>query len=184
MQQGNEYILEQARNDRIKSLGFLCYNLYVDGIIIFPEMNGAVQSIKEILNCLPLNGRDSVDSNYAYIQELKLNEKLVELGCVCFNLYVDNRLFNNNILSLCDSISSINYEIANGLKIPSVYKSYDNFENLSQDDKKRTYKTHSKLKINCPYGMEPIPVNFKKCICGYRNKFEARFCGKCGAKLS
>lgn len=184
MQQEHEYILEQSRNDKIKTLGFLCYNLNVDGVMAFPEMNEIVDDIKKTLNNLLALRQNNVDANYLQMQESTLNEKLTELGCVCYNLYVDSRLFNSKVLSLCDSISSINNEITNGLKFSSQHEyPSSNDEPLNSVSEKRNV-TQSKLKVTCPYGMEPIPANFKRCMCGYRNKSEARFCGKCGAKLS
>lgn len=177
-----EDMLEQSRNDKIKSLGFLCYNLYTDGVMVFPEMNGIVDDIKKTLNYLLLLRKNNIDSNYLQMQETALDEKLTELGCVCYNLYVDSKLFNNKVLSLCDSISSINHEITNGLNTSRQYQIGE--EEMSTPACEKRNVTQSKLKITCPYGMEPIPADFKKCICGYRNKSEARFCGRCGAKLS
>lgn len=183
MQQEHEYILRQSRNDKIKALGFLCYNLYVDGVLIFPEMNGIVNDIKRTLNNLLALRQNNIDANYLKTQETALNEKLTELGCVCYNLYVDSKLFNNQVLSLCDSISLINHEITNALSAPQ-YKYPSSFEMPENYIDEKRNVTQSKLKVTCPYGMEPIPPDFKKCVCGYRNKSEARFCGKCGAKLS
>lgn len=184
MQHKHEYILEQSREDKIKNLGFLCYNLYVDGIMVFPEMIDMGEDIEHALKHLLYLRKNKVDANYVYMQETALNEKITELGCICYNLYVDSKLFNNKVLSLCNSISSINSEIANSLDF-SLKCEYPSSceEPKSPTDKKRNV-TQSKLKITCPYGMEPIPYDFKRCVCGYRNKSEARFCGKCGAKLS
>ncbi len=184
MQREHEYILEQSRNDKIKTLGFLCYNLYVDGVMVFPEMNGIVDDIKKTLNYLLVLRQNNIDANYLHMQETTLNEKLTELGCICYNLYVDSKLFNNKVLSLCDSISSINHEITNGLKVSSQYEYPSSYEEPKRHVSEKRNVTQSKLKVTCPYGMEPIPANFKRCMCGYRNKPEARFCGKCGAKLS
>ena len=186
MEREYEYILEQSRTDKIKSLGFLCYNLYVDGVIVFPDMNEIVEDIRTALNNLLVLRQSNAGTDYMQIQESNLNEKLTELGCICYNLYVDSKLFNNEILALCDSISSINHEIANGLS-PLEQGSYDylyeNHEPLRAESAHKN-KTGSKLKVTCPYGMEPIPTDFKRCRCGYRNKHEAQYCGKCGAKLS
>lgn len=169
MARDNENTLEQSRNDKIKALGFLCYNLYVDKVMNFPEMNGIVNDIKETLSYLLVLRQNNTDDSFILIQESKLDEKLTELGCICYNLYVDSKLFNNQLLSLCDSISSISHEISNGLTTPSP----------QEEIEKQTG-----LKNSCPYGMEPIPANPRKCVCGYRNKAVAKFCGKCGAKLS
>jgi hypothetical protein len=115
------------------------------------------------------------------MKEDSLNEQLTDLGCICYNLYVDSKLFNSKVLSLCDLISSINREIAYDSKV-SPQKSYKTKPTSLIIENKNV--TQSKFKINCPYGMELIPLNFKECICGYRNRSEARYCGKCGAKLS
>lgn len=184
MQREDEYVLEQSRKDKIKDLGFLCYNLYVDGAMGFTEIRELVKNIKDKFNEITVLRKNNVGSDYLKMQEFELNEKLVELGCVCYNLYVDNRLFNNKVLSLCDSICSINHEMTNGFKVSEQYEYPESCENpeLLFDERKNV--TQSKLKVTYPYGMEPIPTDFKKCLCGYRNKSIARFCGKCGAKLS
>lgn len=187
MKQEHEYILEKSRDDKIKALGFLCYNLYVDGVMVFPEMNDIVDSIQKLLNQLLVLRQGSGESGYIHMHEVYLDEKLTELGCICYNLYVDSKLFNHKILALCDSISSINHEITNGLKTSSADMLYSPSYRDSEEPKVLRQpdidNRHKKFDVNCPYGMEPIPVDFKKCQCGYRNKPEARFCGKCGAKL-
>ena len=184
MNQDYGHILEQSRNDKIKTLGFLCYNLYVDGVMVFPEMNGIVEDIKKTLNYLLVLRQNNIASDYLHMQEASLNEYLTELGCICYNLYVDSKLFNNKVLSLCDSISSINHEITNGLQAPSHYEYPSSSEEAAEPVSEKRNVTRSRLKVTCPYGMEPIPADFKRCTCGYRNKPEARFCGRCGAKLS
>lgn len=184
MQREHESILEQSRNDKVKALGFLCYNLYIDGVMAFPEMNEIVDDIKEAFNYLSALRQNNMDANYLHVQETALNEKLTELGCICYNLYVDSKLFHNELLSLCDSILSINHEMVHGLESSSQHKYPSSCEEAERPVSKKRNVTQSKLKVTCPYGMEPIPANFKRCMCGYRNKSEARFCGKCGAKLS
>lgn len=178
------YGLEQSRSDKIVSLGCLCYNLYVEGVMVFPEMNRIVPDIKKLADHLSNIRRGNYDDIYISNQEYALRDKLMELGCVCYNLYVDSRLFNSNVLSLCDTISSINYEITNGAKGFKRYDSKDGYEKPKNISKSNRSTAQSELKVACPYGMEPIPAGFKKCVCGYRNRPEARFCGKCGAKLS
>ncbi len=178
----NEYTLEQSRNDKIKTLGFLCYNLCVDGVMNFSEMVVLVNAIKEELNYLLELRNHNATSDFQKLQEENLNEKLTELGCICYNLYVDNKLFNNNLMLLCDSISTINQELIDSLKTDN--QSDFNDVNSEKSDNEYRNATESRLKVTCPYGMEPIPVNFKQCICGYRNRSEAKYCGKCGAKLS
>ena len=184
MYREHEYILEQSRNDKIKALGFLCYNLYVDGVMVFPEMNGIVDDIKITLNYLLMLRQETAETNYLHAQETSLNEKLNELGCICYNLYVDSKLFNSEVLSLCDTISSINHEITNGLSDTSHYEYPSSYEEPIQSVSHKKNTTQSKLTVIYPYGMEPIPTDFKRCRCGYRNKHEAQYCGKCGAKLS
>lgn len=184
MERAHESVLEQSRSDKIKTLGFLCYNQYVDGVMVFPEMNGIVNDIRQTLNYMLALRENNMDVKYLYMQEASLNEKLIELGCICYNLYVDSKLFNNQVLSLCDAISSINHEITNGLQASSHYEYPSSYEEPVKPVREKKSVTQSKLKVTCPYGMEPIPVGFKRCMCGYRNRPEARYCGKCGAKLS
>ena len=151
----------------------------------FPEMNGIVGDIKTQLGSLLDLKREVENSDRLHSKEISLDEKLTELGCVCYNLYIDSKLFNNKVLSLCDSICSINHEITNGLDVAAASCEYPrNYEDGVKPIGEKKYVTNSKLKVTCPYGMEPIPPDFKKCICGYRNKREASFCGRCGAKLS
>lgn len=153
--------LEKSRSEKIKSLGFLCYNLYVDGAMAFPEMNDHIGIIRGAMKSLMELRKDEINVASSKLQEINLDEKLLELGCICYNLYIDKKLFNNELLSICDSISEISKELrANELGIAS--EEPDN---------------------NCPYGMEPIPENYKKCKCGYRNRPIAKFCGKCGELL-
>lgn len=164
--------LEQLRNDKIKALGFVGYNLYVDGALTFPEINGIAEEVKGILGkILALRGNFG-DINEIRRQEEMLDTKLTELGCICYNLYIDKKLFNDNLLSLCDAISSINFDINN---VPEAMSQAENDEEEDEQNDE-LYGIRSEE-------MEPIPMHFKQCICGYRNKPEANFCGKCGTKL-
>ncbi len=185
MEQDNGYVLEQSRDDKLKMLGALCYNLYIDGVMIFPEMNETVNDIKNVLTYLLVLRKNNINADYLKIQESGLSEKIQELGCICYNLYVDSKLFNSKVLSLCDSISSINHEIKNGLEAASQGSSeVQEREDLKKMKGEYRNVTKSKLKVICPYGMEPIPINYKKCACGYKNRASAKYCGKCGAKLA
>lgn len=177
-------VLEATRIDKIKDLGFIGYNLYVDGIMSFPEMYTACAEIKSAINSISALRRRSEGHDTIGMQERRLDAKLIELGCVCYNLYVDNRLFDGRVLSLCGSISTINSQISAIPQQPdrSQVASYGQTEENALSEEKNV--TQSKMKITCPYGMEPIPEGFKRCVCGYRNRPDAKFCGKCGARLS
>ena len=200
MERNFKTALEQLRSDKIKSLGFLCYNLYVDGAMKFPEMGETADDIGKILNHMTDVRKSNPGADYLQKQEDVLTEKLTDLGCICYNLYIDRKLFNNKVLSLCDNIASISSEIANGLTIvrQDDYEAESVMEPPIPEYRKETeykkeseYKmaaehesmTESDLKAKYPYGMEPIPAGFKKCRCSYRNRHEAKFCAKCGAKL-
>lgn len=182
--------LEGSRNDQVRALGFLCYNLYADGAAVCPNMDGMVEEIKKNVTALFAEKQTDRNDNRLYSQEKNLNDQLMALGLLCYNLYVDRKLFHHQVQSLCDSISSINQEIAGRTGTsPETEKERNNSETVNDSSgyeetvAEKKHGTQSKLKVTCPYGMEPIPVHFKQCICGYRNQSEARFCGKCGAKL-
>ncbi len=164
MQRTSEFALEQSRSNKLKQLGLLCYNNIIDGTITFPEMAYSAEEIKKTFMTLTEQRRNAGGAEKL---EQRLDYMLSGLGCVCFNMYVDKKLFPDKILALCGSISDINHELKMKDEAPAP-----------RDTEKETG-----LKVNCPYGMEPIPVNFKLCGCGYRNRSEARYCAKCGAKL-
>ena len=260
MQQNHEYVLEQSRTEKLIHLGFLCYNLYVDATMVFPEMCGVAEEIKRALDALMELKKSNPNNPLLQMQEAWLNDKLAEMGCICYNLYIDSKLINNKVLSLCDSITSINREIIEGEPTPAEDDGVNDLEaavkteedpdrkeempdteqkeeaeetasleemsfmalsplvaeetetdsapaesskipesdpmscsamsepempelarpNPSQGEKPTTF---SKMRVSCPFGMELIPAGYKRCGCGYRNRPEARFCGKCGAKL-
>ena len=177
MEWAHESGLEQSRSEKIRTLGFLCYNLYVDGILCAPEMGETVKIIKQNLDQLFALRRSNSGEDEQERQNTRLNDKLTELGCICYNLYIDGSLINNELLSLCDSITELSREITEA-KNPKQQASA-----TDQDLEVNKVRESSELKITCPYGMEPIPVNFKQCMCGYRNRSDARYCAKCGSKL-
>ena len=149
-----DQIMEQSRSDKIKTLGFRCYNLYIDGIMDIPEIMQTASEIKTTIEHLMVIRNDDSNVDFKKRYEDQLNEKLEGLGYLCYNLYVDNRIFNTELSILCQSIDSVNEDIAK-----------DKYE----DD--------------CCDRMEPIPFEFKICLCGYKNRGEAKFCAKCGRKL-
>lgn len=161
----NPYQLENDRRDKVKSLGFICYNLYVDNTMCFPEMDGTVRSIKAILT-----GQNSIQ-----LHEELLNEKIIDLGFVCYNLYTSGRVLSAEIMSICNDIAELNRQLKEaahtGVESPESIK----FDSVAQGS--------SGLDLSCPFGMEFVPPNHKECRCGYRNRPEAIFCGKCGTRL-
>ncbi|MCH5185842.1 MAG: zinc ribbon domain-containing protein [Oscillospiraceae bacterium] len=195
MEQAYGYDLEQSRIEKIKTLGLLCYNLYIDGVIVFAGMNETVDSISNSLDYLLMLRQNNSNEVYLKTQESSLNEKLENLGLDCYNLYVDRKLLDNRILTLCASISELNLELNKEITYTGSSAPYDDFDHPhgyrglynyrnavnSADEYDRT--SHYKLKITCPSGMEPIPFDFKKCTCGYKNRSDAKYCARCGAKL-
>lgn len=223
-----KYSLEEVRKDKLKTLGVICYNLYIDRLVVLPETENTIISIKNILEKYLQVKRTKENLGLLNVYEAKIAEKLVKIGCICFNLYVDARLFDERLVSGCREIATINYKInceanykkvqasrnmqatGSNLKQHNLNKSqnipnrkaetidtvdvntYTN-QNKSKRKKKQTQtqtknptktQTQIEFQASVPYGMEPIPIDYKKCMCGYKNKSEARFCGKCGAKLS
>lgn len=222
-----KYSLEEVRKDKLKALGIVCYNLYIDRLVVLSETENSIISTKNIFEKYMLVNRTKENLGLLNVYEAKIEEKLVNIGCICFNLYVDARLFDERLASGCREIASINYEInceANYKKVQASRKVQSASDNLKQDNlsksqnipkrkaettctaedthtsqiqnqnksKRKKIQTKNQTKIqtqndfnaHIPYGMELIPAGFKKCICSYKNKPEARFCGKCGAKLA
>lgn len=212
--------LEEVRKDKLKVLGIVCYNLHIDRAVVLPETENTIISIKSILEKYLQIKRTKENIALLNIYEAKFDEKFVKIGCICFNLYVDARLFDERLVSVCREVATINYKInceANYKKVQDSRNMCAAGNNLKQHNlsesqgipncktdttgtanantytsqnqnkskrKKSQTKTQNDFNVYVPYGMEPIPAGFKKCMCGYKNKPEARFCGKCGAKLS
>lgn len=164
MQQTAEYKLEQFRNDRLEQLGLLCYNYVIDGITSFPQLSLLARTIHDNFHLLTKWRRNkAVGEDAVRDMEIRISELLREMGCVCFNLYIDQKLYSSDVLALCSAISELNRELEHVRQTPM---------NVS-----------TPLSASYPYGMEPIPVNYRSCKCGYRNRPEARYCARCGAKL-
>lgn len=163
-------LLNETRTDKIVSLGFLCYSLYVDGIVVSPRLNGVVRDISFMLSPSPRGG--------SITNEAALKNKLTELGCLCYNLYVDNNLINGRVLSLCSSIALINEELRKQACPVTVQP------DIMSEQSASSALPQVLPAVSCPPGLEPVPVNPRVCLCGYKNLQRANFCGKCGLKLS
>jgi hypothetical protein len=242
--------LEKKRIENLKNLGYMCFNLLIgndnaastDFVNKMYEMKGCFNRI-ELLRRTGTNP----ESIARYLKTL--DDKAVEMGCLCYNSYVDRNSANKNISDYCITISELNNKILNEKNLVKEDKSafYDlprsevytdkepqienktenkienktvnngfenvksnnvvnNTTNLNNEEKvglnnnsamsgadsvsgapvknnTEENKGVQKIKVDYPYGMEPIPVNAKVCVCGYRNREYARFCGKCGAKI-
>ena len=185
-------LLINSRIEKLKSLGFLGYSLYIDGTLTLPEMSNTIIDIKRLLSA-PGNG---FHTTYV-VNEAAVNEKLTELGCVCYNLYVDKRINNVNVelTSLCELISSINRQIyvqpqvAEPLPLTVATSSTAEeiaptmAESMTAEEIAPTAAEPVTAPAQCPPGFELIPTNPKICLCGYKNSQRANFCGKCGLKL-
>jgi len=184
MDRDNEHILKNARTDKIVDLGFLCYNLYIDGTIKFPEMTELVKKLKKMMDYLVILRKNNSDDEFLKTQEDGINKMLTELGCVCYNLYNDKKLVNCDILNLCDSIASLNQEISlkNAADIEFIPKQLYHDTQIADEEAKIT--NLKKRNTSITDGMERIPLNNILCICGYRNRLDAIFCARCGVKLT
>lgn len=170
----------QKIEELVKELGFLCYNMVVDGRFDFPEMKAKADLVKGELGRL-MHLRNSTANIYEIESaEDKLKENINELGFICYNLYVDGKLNSFEVKQLCEDISS--------LMVKDIPGSNEFEANLTEGDFMQNYQ-FSDEKDNfespvMPFGLEDIPDDYKECLCGYKNISEANFCGRCGKKLT
>lgn len=154
--------LEQLRDEKLNSLGLICYNQYIDGTMAFSEMNEPVAEIRWLLEQLMELRKDELNAAAIKYNEIQLKEKLTALGCICYNLYVDGRMMSSDIAFICNEVSGFSKELAEKDQTPA-----------ESDETKET-----------PYVTETILESKKICNeCGFENRSYAKFCGKCGMKL-
>ena len=189
--------LEEERIERLKELGYLCYNLSL-GSDVMSDFETTINVMRACANNMThVNGGASDLLSYREM----LDEKAAELGCACFNRYIDKELLSGGMLEICASISELNSRIANSAQQPEdeqkaavtyTPECWQTNDDLEYDNLKQKSEVvfsvsdsnhHSDLRMNYPYGMEPIPTNAKICTCGYRNREYAVYCGRCGVKL-
>ena len=189
--------LNSMRSDKIKDLGYLCYNMAVSGSDMLPEFGNLIHDIHKCIQYInALRESNRKDFQTAYYENM-LDDKAMELGCLYFNMYVDKKVYSDKAAELCGSISNLNHMINIGGidrdisdysealgKNPHRPKVTEERYTQEQDFYRSAEPaSQERIKINVPYGMEPIPTDFKRCRCGYRNRSIAKYCGKCGAKL-
>ncbi|MCD7778077.1 MAG: hypothetical protein LUH47_06205 [Clostridiales bacterium] len=210
----NKEKLEILRNEKAKELGYLCYNMAADGVLLNIEIQPYISAVKSCFEKFKIT-TGSQKQYYA----LQLDKEAESLGYVYYNLvYINKKATSGSLETLCRNIADISDEIAgrktavavsNGTAVSGGNKSIylgdtsflekvkrretresfvsdfeDSFtDEFETDFNENTENNMNGFKVNCPYGMEPIPVNAKKCRCGYRNRSYAKYCGKCGAKL-
>lgn len=160
----------------IKELGFLCYNTYVDGNVNNPKLIKGAESVRFALSFL---ANSSIDS---YAEE-ELNDKINDLGMLCYNLYVEGVLDDDIFIPLCESINSVNNRNS-----AFEHESFDDFKNKDESffDLGEVFGSENEGESEGFASfeeLEPIPGNFKECECGYKNIEPANYCGKCGKKL-
>ena len=189
--------LEKERIDRLKDLGYLCYNLSL-GNNTMSDFETTINVMRTYASNMT-NGRINNRREDLVKYSEMLNEKAAELGCACFNRYVDKELTSGGMMELCASISEINNKIAAANEqlydgqddmmqyTPEAAQSGVEYNSMLPENNivfsVNNKNPNSDLRMNYPYGMEPIPINAKICVCGYRNRSYAVYCGKCGAKL-
>ena len=279
----NKYFLDKKREDALKNLGFLGYNLYIDKRLTFGEMTAVVAEIKEAMARIQTFRQSEMHAAGLKAQEQLLDDKIMELGFMCYNFYIDKKIFNDEMLKVCEEIDGINNEIANdsgaGEILPSIIPEEEPAPAVEESEPLAgaaampegedslcapdlfpateaaveelntppvadystppvadystppvadystppvadystppvaDYSTPPVADYSTPpvadysadaqaapaesienwgqvmgdestEGMEPIPEDFKRCMCGYKNKPYANFCGKCGARLA
>lgn len=113
---------------------------------------------------------------------------------------MDGKLFNEKLVTLCQSITDINNKIVQASQ-PFIPAAQENAESIpsyappapaeiinnTPADAAPNFQAEvmpeNNFAVSCPPGMEMIPPNYKQCFCGYKNRAEANYCGKCGSKL-
>lgn len=184
------YALEYELNDKLKSLGFLCYNKYVDSVVVISGVDELLSKIKNDFYRYSMLRNDNADEESIREQEEQMSSDLIELGCACFSIYVDGRMENLEFIPLCEDVSFLSSQIANArLNQPMdtpVESSQNDGQSIVFDSSfgnNEVIADNVDSENNCPYGMEPIPKNFIKCSCRYKNREDAVFCAKCGTKF-
>lgn len=185
-------------NEKLTELGYLCYNVAVDNKGFIPQARDNINLMKSCFDYILILRKNSLNSTLAQKYEMFLDDQAAELGRMCFNLYVDKKIYAVQIGQMCNLISDISKELYSDKSTVSVNDEIDienskviisssevDFKNEEMDnyDRKHHSKEKNDFKMTLPYGMEMIPVDAKVCKCGYRNRSIAKYCGKCGAKL-
>jgi len=223
---------ESTRQEKLSELGFVCYNRYSDGVIRSPYFKDAYYNIRTAADKLLVARYQMRSPDLTYKYEERLRNELLELGCLCFSLYIDGKITDAHVSSVCENIKQLNLTIAS-LRDHGGTQGYDGnvlykkgsivsesddsgliVDNVSQDAVKvrgggelrlepalfghisayrsshrgrvrssRRGSSAERLKVTLPYGMEPIPDEYIRCRCGYRNRSNAVFCAKCGKAL-
>lgn len=171
--------LEKERMERLKELGYLCYNISLSDETM-SDFGSTINGMRACAVNMMGNGAVGKDSENC---DTILDKWAVELGCACFNEYIDKKLMSGGMAEICDSIASINLRITEYIKLNGEKPCGGASQIEDSVAAAGNVHAHSELRVNYPYGMEPIPTNAKQCSCGYRNRAYAVYCGKCGTKL-
>lgn len=179
--------LEKMRDEKAKELGYICYNISVDNKGVFKELLEDINCIKEYFSKISMFKKNGIAEKYITQYMESADDKAMEIGYLCFNMYVDKKLDFENMTNICEEISEISKAIYN------AKNNGGNMENVSNNDYGKyeaannaeaySNKNNKESKIDNSVKIEPIPNDFKQCLCGYKNKKIALYCGKCGLKL-
>lgn len=198
-------------NERINELGILVYNMFIDKKPVPVELSRHCEMSRNMI-ASGGNIEDAIQSIGFYTYNLFMDNKIniQEAGRLCMEISeLSTKLLRPN-MSYAENDNDVDRTMA--MAADEVNTSYQNkpfadtatmgmpftntrsantaFSNASFTDTAdgavqypETSDGNNDLMINYPYGMEPIPTEYKRCGCGYRNKGYANFCGKCGAPL-
>ncbi len=214
---------ENARQEKLIELGFICYNRYFNGTFRVAHFTNIFYEVRIIMDKLRV-ARYQMDSMFlAQSYEYQLREKILEFGCICYNLYIDDIVYDSAINGLCEYIRQINSNIIR-ISSPQSYfapvsravqggylvdatdevidisdntviqsPSGNGISELKLESNDTGYGTFSSSEIShtssykefgaSAHGMEPVPPDYIRCRCGYRNRSYASFCARCGRQL-
>lgn len=166
--------LEQSRMEKLRELGFVTYNLSVNGEPLPPAQRKIVWQMRD---CVGLERKPHLgerQSKQGHLDQEELNEKAIELGVLRFNDAVDRGYGSEQSDILLAELHRINQEILQW-KCDAPEEAAEEYP-VSEENADASEEMTS-------WELERIPDNYKACACGYCNRSCARFCGKCGAKL-
>ncbi len=166
---------QRLRSDLL-DFGCVCYSLYVDGEISDPYLSAICENIKQ------LNKSIMVLKNSPAVKAY--NESVVYQKDIGTDETDYSVVINHNV-DLGVRKASGGSELRLGTSgLRSDYRS--SHRGSSRRGSVRSSHSGSskeRLKVTLPYGMEPIPDEYIRCRCGYRNRSDAVFCAKCGRVL-
>ncbi len=170
-------------------MGYGCYNISV-GNENCGVPKDKIEYIKNLFSIM-FGYRNIGESDSEAEIKKRIDDKMKELGYICYNLGIEGKLPSKSLLKSFAKMRELSETAFTSSENEGTVEDYStNEEHFSPENLDEPFKFADAADaadavddVDGDFHWEPIPIDGIRCVCGYVNDKTWNYCKKCGTKL-